>query len=218
MNAGVVVFGRQPRPGRVKTRLAEELGGTAAARVYEVLLGHTLREAVATGMPVTLALAEPAAHDWEPPLPVALELQPEGDLGTRMAASFAGQFVRGVEIVVLVGTDVPRLDRRRLSEAAARCARHAVVLGPASDGGYYLVAQRRPGVDMFGGIPWSSAATLEATRSRLRSLAARWCEVETLDDVDDGPALRAALADPELPPDLVQRLRSVVSAAEEGRW
>ena len=215
MRTEVVVFGRMPQAGRVKTRLAATIGARAAAEVYRAVLEHALAEAAASGFPVTLALAEPAAPGaaWAPPAAVAVELQEGGDLGARMAAAFAARFAAGAAVVVLLGSDTPRLDAGMIRRAAAACARAPVVLVPAADGGYVLVAQRSPGVAMFAGVPWSSPETLAATRALLGRLGVRHRELETLRDVDTGEDLDAVLADPALPAGLRRRLEAAARTA-----
>ncbi|OYV89626.1 MAG: hypothetical protein B7Z68_11990 [Acidobacteria bacterium 21-70-11] len=210
----VVVFGRAPQAGRVKTRLAAAIGARAAAQAYRAVLEHTLVEAVASGFPVTLALAEAAGAGtaWAPPPGVGVELQAIGDLGARMAAAFAAHFAAGAEVVVLVGSDIPRLGAAMIRHAAAACGRVPVVLGPAVDGGYVLVAQRSPGVAMFAGVPWSSPDTLAATRERLALLGTGHEELETVRDIDTVDDLNAVLADPALAGDLRRRLETIVRA------
>jgi rSAM/selenodomain-associated transferase 1 len=198
MSAEVVVYGRQPVPGRVKTRLAATIGERAAAAIYECLLEYTVAEAIASGFPVTLSLAAAADAGWCAPHGVRCEVQPEGTLGGRMAATFAARFAAGAAAVVLVGSDCAALARRHIVDAASRCAEGAVVLGPATDGGYYLVAQRQPGIDLFSGVPWSSPETLAATRSRIGAAGGAVVELEPLRDVDTAEDLRHALADPRL--------------------
>ncbi len=219
MRVEVVVFGRVPEVGRVKTRLALAIGGRAAAAAYRVLLERALAEATASGFPVTLALAEPAAAGaaWAPPPGVGVEVQAAGDLGARMAAAFAARFAAGARTVVLVGSDAPRIDAATIRGAAAACGRVPVVLGPALDGGYVLVAQRSPGVAMFADVPWSSADTLAATRARLAGLGVAHEELDAVRDVDTGDDLDAALADPALPGDLRRRLEAIVAAARPRR-
>ena len=197
MRNRVVVFGRVPEPGRVKTRLAAAIGAGVAARVYRAVLEHTLGEAIATGWPVTLALAEPSSPglNWLVPAGVDVELQVGGDLGTRMANAFATHFRGGNDVVVLVGSDVPLLDQTLMREAVMSCERVPVVLGPAADGGYYLVAERAPGLEIFGGIPWSVSETLATTRARLRALGSPHEELRVLRDLDTREDLEAFLAE-----------------------
>jgi len=205
VRAAAVVFGRQPVPGRVKTRLGVSIGAEAAARVYAVLLEHALdvvlRAASAAGVAVVLSLAEPAEDGWRPVAGEAgladlrIEVQPEGDLGTRLADCFERRFAEGVDQVVVVGSDCPGLGGWHLLEAGAALRSMPVVLGPAMDGGYWMIGQRRPGLDLFTSIPWSSPQTLEATRNRLTVLGAGWSELEALRDIDEVESLRAELAE-----------------------
>ncbi len=202
----IVVFGRQPVAGRVKTRLAAGLGEEAAAGVYRVLLEHTLRCALASGARVTLSVAEPPSEGWTPFPGVRPEVQCSGDLGRRMLEAFRRAFARGASAVVLVGSDCPGLETAHLLEALDRLEGHPVVLGPAADGGYWLVGQRPPGVDCFAGVPWSSGDTLRATRERLRGLGVPWAELEVLRDVDTLEDLEVVLRDGGATPAAAARL------------
>jgi rSAM/selenodomain-associated transferase 1 len=182
----IVVFGREPIPGRVKTRLARDIGEDRAAEIYTRLLEHTLTEATATGIGVVLSLAEPLTGRWTPPQGLQIEVQGEGDLGRRMAQSFRSHFALGAQRVLLIGSDCPGVTRAHLRNALDALSSAPVVLGPARDGGYWAIAQQAPGVDCFSGVPWSSERTLEITRERLGMLGVDWAEIETLDDVDTG--------------------------------
>jgi rSAM/selenodomain-associated transferase 1 len=219
MTTRIVVFGRPPEPGVVKTRLAAAVGAVAAARVYGVLLEHTVRQALATGLPTTLALAEPlpAPGGWRSPAGVELTVQATGDLGRRMADAFRVQFATGSDVVVLVGSDIPLLTATTLREASAACARTPVVLGPTMDGGYYLVAQAAPGVDMFTGVPWSTSWTMDSTRARLAALAAPFQELSALRDLDTSRDLEATLADTALDPHLRCELEAAVRGGVDGK-
>ena len=210
----VILFGREPLAGRVKTRLAAELGAERAALAYRLMLEHALREATASGMAVTLALADPPTPAWLPPVGVAVEVQQGATLGERMAASFARAFAAGARAAVLVGSDVPAITAALLREAAAACAEVPAVLGPSADGGYYLVAQRAPGADLFAGVPWSSPRTLAATLARLGRLGAPFRLLATLADVDTAADLRQASGDPLVDPALRRRLAAVLADAE----
>ncbi len=184
MTRCLVVFGREPVAGRVKTRLARGIGAERAAVVYAALLERTLAEAVATGVPVVLSLATEPTGSWTVPAGLRVEVQGDGDLGQRMWEAFSRRFVEGMERVLLIGSDCPGVTRYRLLEALEVLSQVPVVLGPAVDGGYWAVGQRAPGVDCFSGVPWSSPETLRATQQRLRRLGVPWEEIETLADVD----------------------------------
>jgi rSAM/selenodomain-associated transferase 1 len=206
VKTAVVVFGRAPAPGRVKTRLAATVGEIAAARVYAALLENTLAAAAASTFDVVLSLAETSPRVWAGDLGLRWEIQRGADLGARMRAAFDLRFAEGCDRVILVGSDLPTLGVEHLRSAGRALETAEVVLGPASDGGYWLVGQRRPGVDLFDDIPWSSPDTLAATRRRLEALGATWVELDRLNDLDTEADLRAALADPRLVPALRERL------------
>jgi hypothetical protein len=208
----IVVFGRQPEAGRVKTRVAGGIGSTAAAEVYGELLGHTIDVVQRSGLPWILSLAAPAEPGWRETLPVEVEVevQVEGDLGRRMHACLQQWFADGADRVVIVGSDIPGLTPGHLRSAFERLGDRAVVLGPASDGGYWLVGQRAPGVDCFSGVPWSSPETLAATRRRLDDLAVEWGEIDPLSDIDTIDDLRRIVDDPHIDPGLRHRLRALL--------
>ena len=184
MKSCIVIFGREPVPGRVKTRLARDIGNERAASIYRRLLERTLTEALSTGVPTLLSLSEPLTGRWTPPGGVGTEMQCDGDLGSRMRETFRRRFEEGIDRAVLIGSDCPGITRNRLIAALETLDAAPVVLGPATDGGYWAVGQRAPGIDCFSGVPWSSPETLRITRDRLKGLGVQWAEVETLADVD----------------------------------
>jgi len=212
----VVVFGREPVPGRVKSRLAAGVGEEVAALVYRELLGHTLRVVSSAAADVVLALAEPPARGWRPERAVAVEVQVAGGLGRRLADTFSRRFAEGYRRVVVVGSDCPELAPRHLRAAFDGLAMHPVVLGPAWDGGYWLVGARAPGMDLFSDIPWSTGQVMEATRARLRAMGVGWLELERLHDLDTDADLRRVLAEENLGGKLHSRLREAAAAAR--RW
>ena len=209
----VVVFGREPVPGRVKSRLAAAVGEEVAAAVYRELLGHTLRVAASIDADVVLALAAPPAQGWRPERAVAVEVQVAGDLGLRLADAFDRRFAEGYRRVVVAGSDCPGLAPHHLEGALDGLTRHPVVLGPACDGGYWLVGVRAPALDVFTDIPWSTPGVLNATRARLRALGVGWLELEPLHDLDTEADLRRALEGESLGGELRARLQASVGAA-----
>jgi len=204
----VVVFGRQPVAGVVKTRLAEAIGGEAAAAVYGALLAYSLDAAISSHADVTLSLSAPATPAWILPREVPVEIQPDGDLGDRLADAFARRFSEGYDRVVVIGSDCPSIGPEHIREGLARLDTHPAVLGPAGDGGYWLVGQRPPGIDLFSSIPWSTSSTLAATRERLSSLGTQWHELEELADLDTEQDLLRALSSRSVDSELADRLRS----------
>ncbi len=207
----IVVFGREPVPGLVKTRLAGTVGADAASRIYRELLLWTLETAHATDVPVVLSLAAPPTRAWQPPSGLEVEIQPRGDLGTRMLRTFGRRFGEGFEKALIIGSDCPGLGVRHLVAGIEALDDARVVLGPARDGGYWLIGQRDPQTDCFSGVPWSTDRTLAATRQRLRELDLTWAELDQLDDVDTEADLERVLQQPRLDADLKRRLRKAWS-------
>jgi hypothetical protein len=197
----------------VKSRLGNDVGEELAAAVYRELLGHTLRVAASIDADVVLALAAPPAQGWRPERAVAVEVQVAGDLGSRLAGAFGRRFAEGYRRVVVAGSDCPELAPHHLEGALDGLTRYPVVLGPACDGGYWLVGVRAPGAELFSDMPWSTPQLLEVTRGRLRALGMDWLELERLHDLDTEADLRRALEDESLGGELRARLEASVGAA-----
>ena len=181
----LILFTRFPEPGRTKTRLIAHLGPDGAADLHRALAEHALVTARQTAGNLTLRLeihhtgTETAMRTW-----LGQELcyraQAEGDLGARMAAALD----KTAPPVVLMGTDCPDLTPDILAAAWAMLQIKDVVLGPAVDGGYYLIGMRQPHPDLFLGIPWGGDQVLARTRDRLENAGLTWGETVTLADID----------------------------------
>jgi len=210
MTDTLVIFAREPVPGTVKTRLAAGVGAEAAAEIYRLLLDHTVETSLASGVEVLLSLAQEPDREWVDGLGLPFEVQGGGDLGERMTECFARRFSNGGERVVIIGSDNAHLESDDIRSALAALEENPVVLGPAEDGGYWLVGQRGPGVDLFSDIPWSAPNTLDATRSRLRDLSVEWHELEVLPDIDTVEDLRGAINDPKVDEELRRRLQAAL--------
>ncbi len=191
----VLVFAKEPVPGRVKTRLAPPLSPEEAAALHAGLVLDTVERMLPPwpdGAPrVELHVAGDVGH----PLFAAIaergvDLLPQrgADLGERMAAAL-DRALGKVERAVLVGTDCPALSADHVARALARLAGGAdVVLVPATDGGYVLVGARREARDplpgIFAGVPWGTDRVLEATRERCDARGLALAELEPLPDLD----------------------------------
>jgi rSAM/selenodomain-associated transferase 1 len=193
LNAALVVMARYPRLGRVKTRLARDLGDAAALAIYEACAAHTLAAARAVDVARWVALSDPAdladAAAWAEGF--RLVAQALGDLGARMRAAVLHAQAQGASGVILLGTDVPDVTPALLQQAVALLADHDAVLGPAHDGGYWLLGVRTPHPALFEDIPWSTPAVAAITRGRLAALGARVAELPALGDLDTEADLRA---------------------------
>ncbi len=185
------VFAKDPRPGRVKTRLAAAIGDDTAAAVYRELAERTLAMAAAARDAGVVDAVElwcdpdadrPAFARWGERYGATRRVQDRGDLGARMRHAIADARKRGMAAIV-VGTDCPALDVGYVARACSALDSHDAVFGPAEDGGYVLVGLARD-LDVFTGMPWSTPGLMSATRARLRELQATTAELPTLFDVD----------------------------------
>ncbi len=173
----LIIFAKEPTPGQVKTRLAPHLTAEAAARLYESFLADILEEmGRLTGLSLALAYSPARARGFFTNLaPAGVSLWPQegADLGERMARAFDRGFGAGFGPVLLRGSDTPDLPGAVVLEAAAALSagRDQVALGPALDGGYYLVGLTAPRPELFRELAWSGPAVLQDTLERARRLA-----------------------------------------------
>jgi glycosyltransferase A (GT-A) superfamily protein (DUF2064 family) len=166
----VIVFAREPRAGRVKTRLIPLLGAQGAARLHARLVARTL----ATARAARLGAVQLCTT----------RRQRGADLGERMQNAFTRGLRRAAR-VILVGTDCPALGAAELRRAARWLAGGAdAVFAPAEDGGYALIALRRVSPRLFADVAWGSARVMAQTRERLAALGWRWRELAEVWDVD----------------------------------
>jgi hypothetical protein len=181
----LIVMAKAPVAGRVKTRIARELGTATAVRYARHSAAALLQRVAADPRwCTTLAVApDVAAHGPFWPRRVRAGPQGPGDLGTRMQRLF-DRTPPGP--AVIVGTDVPRIGRAHIAAAFRLLGRHDAVLGPAEDGGYWLVGLRRRPRPLrpFGGVRWSTAHALADTLANLRRLSAAVALLPTMFDVD----------------------------------
>jgi len=177
---------RYPEPGRVKTRLARVLGAGAAADLYRAFLLDLADRLLALPYPVTWAVDPPTAPFATLVPGASCRAQGDGDLGARMARSFDGEFAARPGSVAIIGADAPHLPADALAETDLVLGREAdVVLGPADDGGYYLIGLARPAPALFTDIPWSTSAVLAATIARAEAGGLRTHLLPGSFDVDE---------------------------------
>ena len=185
----LLVFARNPIPGRVKTRLIPAMGPASATAVYWRMLDDTLatcgrvhtdrRELWVDQTDPAPALQALARHS-----DMSLHVQTGDNLGSRMHAALAETLQTG-ESAILIGSDCPEYDPPYLETAFQALEQCDAVLGPAADGGYVLIGLRRADPGVFHDVPWGTAGVLAATRHRLRQLGWRWRELPIKRDVDE---------------------------------
>ncbi|MFP4346177.1 MAG: TIGR04282 family arsenosugar biosynthesis glycosyltransferase [Anaerolineales bacterium] len=189
MRRHLIVYARAPLPERTKTRLGAGLGAEAAAGIYARLLYGYLYDLLRAPLPdlrLELSVSTPTERSYFTDAFPEFEVtsQVGGDLGRRMWASFCRAFERGSESVVLTGSDLPGLSTHHVQAALEALEEVPVVLGPATDGGYYLVGMRSPGADLFQGISWSTERVLAQTEALAQQEALTTRRVSTLQDID----------------------------------
>ena len=191
----LVIFVKEPRPGAVKTRLAAAVGPELAARLYRALAEIVLEStAPVPGEYERLVFFDPpdarlAVREWLPGVP--LRAQGGGELGERLAAAFGRAFARSAKRVAIVGTDAPGLTRATVLRAFGALDEADIVLGPAEDGGYYLIALREPQPELLRGIDWSTPRVLGQTLERAASVRLTVRHLEPQRDVDTLADLRS---------------------------
>ena len=174
----------------MKTRLAATLGETEAARIYRWLAERQLT-ALPRSWPTNVHFDPPDAHDemvrWLGRLRRGLRFTPQchGDLGARLAGAFATEFAQGADRVIAIGGDCPELGGVILQSARRALETNDAVLGPAADGGYYLIGLKAPCAALFDGITWSTPTVRAETKARLRANLLSYAELPVLEDVDD---------------------------------
>ena len=175
---------RHPEPGRVKTRLAAVLGDERACALHRAFVLDLADRLARLPYEVTWAYT-PAAAPFPALLPNARCVAQVGnDLGARMAHAVAAAFADEPTPVLVIGADVPHVPAACLEEAAEVVGTR-IVLGPAADGGYYLIGLARPIPALFVDVPWGSDAVLATTRARARGLALTTHLLPPTFDVDE---------------------------------
>lgn len=203
-DAALIIFAKAPIPGQVKTRLCPPLTPDEAASFHGSLVLDALersrdaaKRARAKSGHLSLdrfvACAPSASHVFfkimEERHGVQLLDQIGDDLGARMDQACNAIFARGYQRVLVVGTDLPTLPASFYAQALGLLSDHDLVLGPALDGGYYLIGLRRPMPDLFVEIPWSTDQVFTLTLKKAEALGLKigllpaWRDVDTIDDL-----------------------------------
>jgi uncharacterized protein len=199
---GIILFTRFPDPGSTKTRLIPVLGPEGACRLHREMTENilsqirTLRQDFPLSVEIHFAggsreqMAGWLGREWD------YVVQVEGDLGSRMEQGFRRAFGQGWGQVVLIGSDIPDLTAAIIREAFQRLENHELVLGPAEDGGYYLIGLKTSRPELFGNhMIWGSKGVLKNT-------------LLTADQLGLRTALLAGLKDVDRPEDLPENIRA----------
>ncbi|WP_172354795.1 MULTISPECIES: TIGR04283 family arsenosugar biosynthesis glycosyltransferase [Thermoleptolyngbya] len=192
----LILFSRYPQPGTTKTRLIPHLGETGSAQLQRQMTAQVLRQ--------IRPLLSPTAENSTRPISAeiwfaggelsqmadwlgtswALHPQPSGDLGDRLLSAVERAIAAGAERVVVIGADCPSVDSVILQQAFTALQSHDLVLGPATDGGYYLIGLRQPLADLFSGIDWGTERVFAQTRAIAQALHLSVATLDPLTDID----------------------------------
>mmetsp|Transcript_7911 Transcript_7911/g.13691 ORF Transcript_7911/g.13691 Transcript_7911/m.13691 type:complete len:223 (-) Transcript_7911:307-975(-) len=199
--ASLVVFARLPVPGKVKTRLAAGVGPERACDFYRACSEHIVRETGrCEGVRRVLFFSDEreraAVKQWMQDLDQSMEVECQAqvpDLGERMSAALDDEILKGARKAVIIGTDIPDLHADLVQTALRALDTYDVVLGPAADGGFYLLGLKTAHPELFKGIVWSTDTVLETTFANAAAAGIRVAPVDilpTLRDIDTAEDLR----------------------------
>lgn len=205
MTKGLIIFAREPVPGKVKTRLGRAVGDHAAAELYRAMVTDVLEQAALLPEVRPFLFWSLAGIDLpgSPDLSVMEAHRQQGaDLGQRMANAFELAFEHGCTACCIIGTDAPDLPTGYIRQAFDLLGRNEAeaVFGPAEDGGYYLLGLRQAQSGLFEDIAWGTSQVLTASMERARELGLRtallplWYDIDTEDDLSrllDSPGMNA---------------------------
>ena len=186
----LIIFSRYPEAGRSKTRLIPALGAIGAARLHEEMTRHTLRVAkeLAIDCPIQLEVHFAGGNEGLMRLVFGGDFhyrsQVAGDLGQKMQTAMEGALQEGASGVIVIGTDCPDLTAPRLRHAFEALKTWELVLGPARDGGYYLIGCQRVLPQLFTNMPWGTHQVFARTLAAAHRAGLIPYLLETLPDVD----------------------------------
>ena len=185
------VFAKPPRPGTVKTRLASALGEDSAAALARAFLLDTWSTATRVpGMDVVLAATEVEAPEWHPLHAAEVWPQGAGTLGDRLERVLR-RALQTYPFAIAIGTDIPGLPLSRLDDAREALHTADAVIGPADDGGFYLIGVSACPHGLLDSVPWSAPDTCACTLDRLAQHHLNTTVIDSWFDVDEPADLEA---------------------------
>jgi hypothetical protein len=174
---------RAPELGKVKSRLAKTVGEQRALEVYVKLLEHTLNSVKESGYESLLFVDGDLTYFEERGWKV--EVQSVGDLGEKMKDAFSRSFALGFEKILMIGTDCYEINSEIILTAFGGLSSCDVVLGPADDGGYYLIGMKKMHLELFENMPWSTSDLYTQTIEAARELSLSTVSLPSKSDIDE---------------------------------
>ncbi len=183
--SALIIFQKNAVLGKVKTRLSADVGDAVAMEIYKQLVRHTHEICKHVDVQKFLFFSDFVPDDIKDyGQEYQFEVQAGNDLGSRMADAFKRVFSKGYEKIAILGTDCGELESRIVEDAFKLLENCEAVIGPARDGGYYLLGLRKLIVDLFVEIPWSTEKVLFHTMEKLENQSISYDLLEILSDVD----------------------------------
>jgi len=192
----LILFIKYPQAGKVKTRLGVEVGFELAAELYRLFIHQTFELVQNCSAQKVFVAFEPANREAEfhkfIPKKFSVFPQEGKNLGERMLNAFQYVFARGYKNVAILGSDSPTLPLKNIDEAFEKLSKSDLVLGPAEDGGYYLIGLTQAHPDLFDNIEWSSISVMQATIERAEKLQLQYKLLSVWYDIDTKESLMRA--------------------------
>ncbi|MDO6437998.1 TIGR04282 family arsenosugar biosynthesis glycosyltransferase [Cyclobacterium sp. 1_MG-2023] len=185
MKKAIIVFQKFPSPGKVKTRLAATIGNEKAVFIYTYLLNYTHKLLSSIKADVLIFHEGPIDTKQYAKDNYSFYPQTGKDLGEKMSQAFDQAFTEGYEHVIIIGTDCIELRLRHIEEAFACLANNDLILGPAEDGGYYLIGLNKNDGQLFENIAWSSDSVFANTIAIATEKQLKVHLLECLNDIDE---------------------------------
>jgi uncharacterized protein len=189
MKTLIIILTKYPEAGKVKSRLARSIGEEKASKIYEALLWDNWHNAKISDQQIRLEYSPPEAKYKFKKMfgdDAQLHLQEGKDIGWRMANAFDNCWQQRFDAAILIGGDVPDIFHTSFSEALDSLKKHDIVIGPSTDGGYYLIGFQRKSFDykFFQNIDWSTNRVFEQTSKIIRNTNNKLYLIEKRNDLD----------------------------------
>lgn len=188
-DVALLIFQKNPLLGKVKTRLAATIGEEKALDIYHQLVELTLKEALKTHFEIFIFYSD-FIPVHKPSAMLNYELQKGNDLGERMKNAFRKVFQLGFNKALIIGTDCPEIKAELVTQAAQLLDAKDLVLGPAEDGGYYLLGMKTLQQEIFEQVAWSTESVLKQTLEKAGRKELKVSLLEMLNDIDTAEDLK----------------------------
>ncbi len=194
----LLIFTRNPELGKVKTRLAQDVGDQNALIIYKMLLDHTFKITKPVDAIKQVWYSENIQNEdlWSSG-DFQKHLQVGKDLGARMQLAFQKGFQAGYQNIIIIGSDLYDIDSKDIDEAFVKLEKHGTIIGPAEDGGYYLLGLTEMIPELFEEKPWGTDVVLQKTLQTLQNYSYELLEekndVDYWSDIEDIPIFQEVL-------------------------